>query len=435
MTLQMILALAILVIMLVLIMFDVMPFGAPPLFASVLLVIASTVFGADWEVQWDVPYAFSGFVNSSVWMIAFFMVVMTAIQKTSLITKVKDAMSALVDKGGFKSYVLLVLVIMLGCSLVGGGNTGYYVLILSLVATLPYNKKLPTSKLLMPLGFATNHSLVPFNVALQYGIMVTILQAAGYNDETSMFGFSLVTFALTVGFFVAAVACYKLLPDHEIATATDEQIAQRNSQGDNGLTPFQEKATVVLFAISVVCMMLMNQLGNLAYVIPGLCAFALMLLGVVDWKEFREGIFAPVVLMMAGVIPVANALADSGLTAMIGSQIAGVAGGMSPFLIVFIFSLLTSTCATFTGSNMGSVYIFAPIAVATCMQLGVNPVAAAAAVTLSGWQGGYMPVDGLPAMIFGMGNYKLSEFWKFTIPMYFIRIIALSLGAVLVFPM
>lgn len=435
MTLQMILALAILVIMLVLIMFDVMPFGAPPLFASVLLVIASTVFGADWEVQWDVPYAFSGFVNSSVWMIAFFMVVMTAIQKTSLITKVKDAMSALVDKGGFKSYVLLVLVIMLGCSLVGGGNTGYYVLILSLVATLPYNKKLPTSKLLMPLGFATNHSLVPFNVALQYGIMVTILQAAGYNDETSMFGFSLVTFALTVGFFVAAVACYKLLPDHEIAAATDEQIAQRNSQGDNGLAPFQEKATVVLFAISVVCMMLMNQLGNLAYVIPGLCAFALMLLGVVDWKEFREGIFAPVVLMMAGVIPVANALADSGLTAMIGSQIASVAGGMSPFLIVFIFSLLTSTCATFTGSNMGSVYIFAPIAVATCMQLGVNPVAAAAAVTLSGWQGGYMPVDGLPAMIFGMGNYKLSEFWKFTIPMYFIRIIALSLGAVLVFPM
>lgn len=69
------------------------------------------------------------------------------------------------------------------------------------------------------------------------------------------------------------------------------------------------------------------------------------------------------------------------------------------------------------------------------MQLGVSPVAAAAAVTLSGWQGGYMPVDGLPAMIFGMGNYKLSEFWKFTIPMYFIRIIALSLGAVLVFPM
>ena len=46
-----------------------------------------------------------------------------------------------------------------------------------------------------------------------------------------------------------------------------------------------------------------------------------------------------------------------------------------------------------------------------------------------------MPVDGLPAMIYGMGNYTLPEFWKFTVPMYFIRIAAMSLGAVLVFPM
>ena len=137
MTLQMILALAVLVVMLVLIMFDVMPFGAPPIFASCLLVACGTIFGADWEVQWDVPYAFAGFTNASVWMIAFFMVVMAAVQKTSLIAKVKDSMSSLVNKGGFMSYVALIIVVMLGASLAGGGSTGYYVLILALVATLP----------------------------------------------------------------------------------------------------------------------------------------------------------------------------------------------------------------------------------------------------------------------------------------------------------
>ena len=177
------------------------------------------------------------------------------------------------------------------------------------------------------------------------------------------------------------------------------------------------------------------DLGNIAYVVPGICAFILMLIGVVNWREFRDGIFAPVILMMAGVIPIANALADSGLTALIGEAVAGAAGGMSPFVIVFVFSLLTSTCATFTGSNIGSAFIFCPIAVATCMQLGVSPLAACSAVMLSAWQGGYMPVDGLPAMIYGMGKYTLPEFWKFTVPMYFIRIAAMSLGAVLVFPM
>ncbi len=434
MTLQMILALGVLIIMLLLIMFDVMPFGAPPIFASILLVVCGTLFGADWETQWDVSYAFAGFVNSSVWMIAFFMVVMAAVQKTSLIAKVKDAMSSLVEKGGFVSYVLLIIVVMLGASLAGGGSTGYYVLILSLVATLPYNEKFPTSKLMMPLGFATNHPLIPINVALQYGVMVTILESAGADSNVSMVSFALVTFALSLGFLLSALIGWKFLPSHPIAEATDEQIATRNAEEEK-MPAWKENLTVALFVGSVICMMLMNQLGNLAYVIPGICAFALLLLDVVNWKEFRDNIFAPVILMMAGVIPVANALADSGFTALIGNAIAGVAGGMSPFLIVFIFALLTSTCATFTGSNMGSVYIFAPIAVATCMQLGVSPLAAAAAVTISGWQGGYMPVDGLPAMIFGMGNYKLSEFWKFTIPMYLIRIAALSLGAVILFPM
>ena len=54
---------------------------------------------------------------------------------------------------------------------------------------------------------------------------------------------------------------------------------------------------------------------------------------------------------------------------------------------------------------------------------------------LSAWSGGFLPVDGLPAMIMGMGNYKLSEFWKFVIPMYIITIVAMSIGAVVMFPM
>lgn len=435
MTLQMILALVVLVVMLALIMFDVMPFGAPPIFASLLLVIFGAVFGAEWEVQWDVPYAFAGFTNASVWMVAFFMVVMAAVQKTSLIANVKVAMGNLVTKGGFKSYLLLIIVVMLGCMLAGGGSTGYYVLILSLVATLPYNEDFPTSKLLMPLGFATNHPLIPINVAFQFGLATTVLESAGYaTGDFTMFGFALVTFALSIGFLISAIVGWKLLPSHPIAEATEEQKAARDAAGEK-MDPTKEKITIALFIISVIAMMLMSQLGNIAYVVPGICAFILMLLNVVTWKEFRDSIFAPVILMMAGVIPVANALADSGLTALIGQAVAGVAGGWSPFLIVFVFSLLTSTCATFTGSNIGSAFIFAPIAVATCIQLGVSPLAACAAVMLSAWQGGYMPVDGLPAMIYGMGNYTLPEFWKFTVPMYFIRIAAMSLGAVLVFPM
>lgn len=422
MTIQMILALAILVIMIGLIMFDVLPFGAPPLLACMLLVVTGLS---------TVPEAFAGFTNSSVIMIASFMVVLAGVQKTRAMDKVKEALIALVNRGGYKSYVLLVIVVM-----VGARNTGYYVLILSLISTIPYTKKMPTSKLMMPLGFATNHPLIPINVALYYGVVSSVLETAGFMEPVSMIKFSAVNFAMAVAFLVWSLVAYRLLPDHPIAAAEVDAQAKIEKTKAVPMEPWKEKVTVVAFVVSVVGMMLINTLGNMAYVIPGLSAMALLFMKVVDFKEFRENMFAPVILMMAGVIGVADALANSGFTAMIGEAIATALGtSVAPLLVIILFALLTSTCATFTGSNMGSVYIFAPIAIAACMSLGLNPTAAAAAVVVSGWQGGYMPIDGMPAMIMGMGKYKLPEFWKFTVPMYLIRIIALSVAAAVIFPM
>jgi len=426
MTIPMILALAVLVIMILLIMFAVLPFGAPPVLACLLLVVVGIS---------TVPEAFAGFTNSSVLMIAFFMVPLAALQKTRLITTVKKTMGELVEKGGYKSYVLLIVVVMLGASFAGTGATGYYVLILALVATIPYEKTLPTSKLMMPLGFATNHPLIPVNVALIYGVMVTVLQASGYKGTVSLVTFSLVNLIMGVGFLIWALVAYRLLPDHPIAEPAIEQVALRDAEGPE-LPAWKEYVTVASFLVSVIAMMLMNVLGNLAYVVPGLCAFVLLFVHMVDFKEFRENLFAPVILMMAGVIGVADALAKSGLTGLVGNSVAGLVGStVPPFVLVLVFALVTSTAATFTGSNLGSVAIFAPIAIGTFLSLGLDPVAVACAVALAGWNGGYMPIDGLPALIFGMGKYELTEFWKFTIPMYFIRILALCVGAVLLFPM
>lgn len=427
MTIQMILALAILVIMIGLIMFDVLPFGAPPLLACMLLVVTGLS---------TVPEAFAGFTNSSVIMVASFMVVLAGVQKTRAMDKVKEALITLVNRGGYKSYALLVIVVMVGASLVGGGNTGYYVLILSLISTIPYTKKMPTSKLMMPLGFATNHPLIPINVALFYSVVSSVLETAGFMEPVSMIKFSMVNFVMAIAFLAWCLVAYRLLPDHPIAAAEEDAHAKIEKTKAVPMEPWKEKVTVVAFVVSVVGMMMINTLGSVANVIPGLAAMALLFMKVIDFKEFRENMFAPVILMMAGVIGVADALANSGFTAMIGEVIATALGtNVAPLLVIILFALLTSTCATFTGSNMGSVYIFAPIAIAACMSLGLNPTAAAAAVVVSGWQGGYMPIDGMPAMIMGMGKYKLPEFWKFTVPMYLIRIIALSVAAAVIFPM
>lgn len=425
MTLPMIIALAITVFMVILIMTDKLPFGAPPLLACLLLV----TFGVA-----DIKTAFAGFSNSTIVMLASFMAIMAALQKTSFIATFKNAMYNMASKGGFKAYLMLILIVMLGCSLFGTGSTAYYVLTIGLLSTLPYNKKLPPSKVVMTAGFAANHPLIPLNVALQYGIVLAVLNSAGALAEVSMVKFTVVNFILSMGFLLRCLLAYKTLPDHPIAEATEEVAAQ----GTAAVTfpKWKEYTTYIVFVAAVVGMILQSSIGDAGYAIPGLSVAVLLVIGVMNFKEIRDAICSPIILMSAGVIGIADALGNTGLTNLVGQTVANMLGtGINPFVLVFSFCILTSVLATLTGSTIGTVYVFAPLAIATCTNLGLNPVAAAVAIVISGWCGHFLPIDGMPAMVMGVGNYKLTEFWKFTIPMYFIRLLALTAGALIMFPM
>ncbi len=197
---------------------------------------------------------------------------------------------------------------------------------------------------------------------------------------------------------------------------------------------WKEYTTYAAFVAAVAGMILQSKIGDAGYVIPGLAVSVILAIRVLDFNEIRNSIGAPIILMSAGVIGIADALGSTGLTALVGETVAKMLGAnINPFLLVFAFCVLTSVLVTLTGSTIGTVYVFAPLAISTCLSLGLNPTAAA--IVVSGWNGHFLPIDGMPAMIMSLGNYKLTEFWKFTVPMYFIRLLALTAGASLMFPM
>ena len=362
------------------------------------------------------------------------MAIIAALQKTSFIVKFKQTMFNMASKGGFKAYVLLILIVMLGCSLFGTGSTAYYVLVIGLLSTLPYSKQLPPSRVLMPAGFAANHPLLPFNTALQYGIVIAVLESAGVAANVNLVKFSLVNLCLSIGFLVWCILAYKILPDHPIAEAKEE--ALHAGEQKVALTKNQELITYFSFVLAVVGMILQSKIGDAGYAITGLAVGIILISGVMDFNEIRNSISAPIILMSAGVIGIADALGNTGLTSLVGETVAKMLGtNVNPFVLIFAFCILTSVLATLTGSTIGTVYVFAPMAIATCVNLGLDPTAAAAAIVVSGWCGHFLPIDGMPAMIMGAGDYKITEFWKFTIPQYFIRLLALTVGAVLIFPM
>ncbi len=478
MTLPMVFALAITVFMIVLIMIDRLPFGVPPLIACLLMVVFGVV---------PINVAFSGFANATIIMLASFMAVIAALQKTDLVSGFKRMITRLGTKGGFRAYVLIVVFVMVGCSIFGTGSTAYYVLVIGLLSTLAYNKKLPPSKVLMPAGFAANHPMLPFNVALQYGIVVAVLEAAGVRENIDLVRFSIVNLVLSLGFLVWCLIAYRLLPDHAItdeaagtASTTDAQepalagvrptgaVSDRpGAHHDPSSDPAapgphaaeanataiasssatatvtaptldrrKQLATYACFVLAIAGMISYSYIGDAGYAITGLSVALLLVMKVLDFTEIRDAISQPIIIMSAGVIGIAEALGATGLTKLVGESVAGLLGGnVSPFLLVFAFCVLTSVLATLTGSTIGTVYVFAPLAIATCVSLGLNPAAAAVAIVISGWNGHFLPIDGLPAMVMGVGKYSLLQFWKFTIPMYFIRLLALTAGALLLFPM
>ncbi len=426
MTIPMIIALAITLLMIILIMTDKLPFGAPPILACLLMVL----FGIT-----DIKTAFGGFSNATIIMLASFMAIVAALQKTSLMGSFRRTILNMANKGGFKAYILLFIIVMLASSIFGTGSTAFYVLTLGILSTIQYSDKLPRGKVIAAAGFACNHPLIPINVTLQYGIVIAVLAAAGSTvTNVSLAKFSIVNLILSLAYLAWALIGYKVLPNKNIEDTVVG--ADKSKETVYSLPKWKEYTTYAAFIAAVVGMILQSKVGDAAYMIPGLSACLVLAIGVLNFDEVRNNIGAPIILMSAGVIGVADALGSTGLTALVGETVANMLGAnINPFVLILVFCILTSVLATLTGSTIGTVYVFAPMAIATCMSLGLNPTAAAAAIVVSGWNGHFLPIDGMPAMVMGIGRYKLIEFWKYTVPMYFIRLIALTAGALLLFPM
>ena len=424
MTVPMIIALLVTAFMVWLIMTDKVPFGAAPLIACALMVL----FGVT-----DIATAFRGFSNSSIVMLASFMVIIAALQKTRFIAAFKRAILRMASKGGYKAYVLIILVVMLGTSLFGTGSTAYYVMVLGLLSTIPSTEALPRSKFLMPAGFACNHPLIPVNTALQYGYVIAVLEAGGAAMGVSLPKFAIVNLCLSLGFLIWCLVAYKFMPVKDVP-ATTEAAAEAAEEAE-ALPAWQEYVIYGCFIAAIIGMVAQSYIGDQGYAVVATAVCVLLLTKIMNFKEICSNLGAPIILMSAGVIGVAEALGVTGLTNLVGETVAGMLGSnINPFILVFVFCVLTSVLATLTGSTIGTVLVFAPMAVATCVSLGWDPTAAASAIVVSGWCGHFLPIDGLPAMCMGLGNYTMKEFWKFTIPQYFIRLLALTAGALLLFP-
>ena len=422
MTLSMIITLAIVVLMVAVIISDKLPFGAPALIACALLVVTQ---------QADVATAFSGFANNNVIMIMGFMVCTAALQKTTAIHKIKGLLNRVAKKGGVGGFVLLLFTIMVVGNFITG--TAFYVLIISIIATIPYNKELPTSRILLPAAFCSSGWL-PNGAAMMIGIIASLVETTGHDGSISVAMYCLVNVAWSAVYLVYSVIMHRFLPDRDISEST-AAAAKEEDKFELTITKTQEKIIYVGYVVLLIGLVFLTTLpGEIGYGLPLVIAGVYLACGAISFKEMLNNMFSPVLIMMASVIGVAAAMNNSGLSTYLGNLVGGLMGeNLSLFVLVLVFGFMTSICATFTGASFGSLFIFAPIGIALSVSYGYSPIPVAYACVTAAWINWFMPIDGLPALAMGTGKYKLTEFWTFILPLWVLKMLFTCGAACLLF--
>ena len=126
-------------------------------------------------------------------------------------------------------------------------------MILTILATIPYSKHLPNSRLLMPGGFATGRALIPFSVAFFMGLSSSLLEGTGVEGEVTLPRYAGMVFFMSLFFLIWCLISYKLLPDHDVG-AGDAVAEAEEAPAAAAMLSGKKTAPNVAFAISIIGM-------------------------------------------------------------------------------------------------------------------------------------------------------------------------------------
>lgn len=154
-----------------------------------------------------------------------------------------------------------------------------------------------------------------------------------------------------------------------------------------------------------------------AVVAAMLAAFAMVLFGVVTPQQAYRGISWTTVLLVAGMIPLATAVTNSGAGNLVATLIVDAVGDSGPLVLLAALFAITVVFGQLI-SNTATALVMIPIAVSAAAQLDISarPVlmslAVAAAVA-------FLTPVATPAnmMVMGPAGYRFGDYWRLGLPL------------------
>ncbi len=163
-------------------------------------------------------------------------------------------------------------------------------------------------------------------------------------------------------------------------------------------------------------------------------AVAMILSGCIKLSDAYESINWPVIMLIAGTLPLGTAMETSGASSFLAAHLTDMAGPYGPWITLGVLFLITMllTCIM---SNAATAVLLAPIAYDLSQHFGVNPQPFFMAVALAASTCFMTPVSHQSnALVIGPGGYQFSDYLKVGTPLNILVWLLASLAIPFVFP-
>jgi di/tricarboxylate transporter len=157
-----------------------------------------------------------------------------------------------------------------------------------------------------------------------------------------------------------------------------------------------------------------------------------LLLRVMSMNDAYRSIDGPLLVLLAALIPISEAIERTGGAALIATPLADLLGPLPPFLAVATLIVVGMAVTPFL-NNAATVLIVAPIAAAVAKDLGTNPDAYLMAVAVGAGCDFLTPIGHqCNTLVMSPGGYRFGDYWKLGLPLSVIVVLVATPLIVLV---
>jgi len=145
--------------------------------------------------------------------------------------------------------------------------------------------------------------------------------------------------------------------------------------------------------------------------------------GILPVREIYRQIDWPIIVLLAAMIPVSNALQSTGTTQLIADGMVNMTGSLPAWFILALIMIITMTLSDVI-NNAATALIMAPIAVEIAVTMGVSIDPLLMCVAVGASCAFLTPIGHqCNALILGPGGYRFSDYWRMGLPLEILIVI------------